>query len=63
MLPEPYRHCKILFLANGSTELANEGPGPVPRRELTVADTMDHYIRDARPGLAEALCRGSTDWC
>ena len=51
VLPEAYRRCKILFLANGSTvhqwRALDQCAGP----SLVVADTMDHYIRTERDGL------------
>ena len=55
VLPESYRRCKFLFLANGSTvhqlKTLDQCPGP----SLVVADTMDHYIRTER-GRAAKRC-------
>jgi sugar/nucleoside kinase (ribokinase family) len=56
-LPENYRRCKYLFLANGSPvhqlKTIDQCTGP----SLVVADTMDHYIRNEREGLEEVLRR------
>jgi cytidine kinase len=55
VLPESYRRCKFLFLANGSTvhqmKTLDQCAGP----SLVVADTMDHYIRNERDGLLTLL--------
>ncbi|MGD0899664.1 MAG: PfkB family carbohydrate kinase [Thermoguttaceae bacterium] len=56
-LPESYRRCRFLFLANGSPELQMKVLDQCPGAELTVADTMDHWIRDARPDLVRLLAR------
>jgi sugar/nucleoside kinase (ribokinase family) len=57
VLPESYRRCKFLFLANGSPahqlKTLDQCDGP----SLVVADTMDHYIRSEREGLNEVLKR------
>lgn len=57
VLPESYRRCKFLFLANGSTvhqlKVLDQSAGP----SLVVADTMDHYIRNERDGLLGLLKR------
>ncbi len=57
VLPEPYRRCKFLFLANGSPahqlKVLDQCTGP----SLVVADTMDHYIRTERDGLDKVLKR------
>lgn len=57
VLPESYRRCKFLFLANGSTvhqmKTLDQCSGP----SLVVADTMDHYIRNERDGLLTLLKR------
>jgi cytidine kinase len=57
VLPESYRRCKFLFLANGSTvhqlKVLDQCAGP----SLVVADTMDHYIRNERDGLMALLKR------
>ncbi len=57
VLPESYRRCKFLFLANGSPshqlKVLDQCTGP----SLVVADTMDHYIRTERDGLEKVLKR------
>ncbi len=57
VLPESYRRCKFLFLANGSPahqlKTLDQCSGP----SLVVADTMDHYIRSERDGLNKVLKR------
>lgn len=57
VLPESYRRCKFLFLANGSPvhqlKTLDQCTGP----SLVVADTMDHYIRNERDGLLAVLKR------
>ena len=57
VLPESYRRCKFLFLANGSTvhqmKVLDQCTGP----SLVVADTMDHYIRTEPEGLKALLKR------
>jgi sugar/nucleoside kinase (ribokinase family) len=57
VLPDSYRLCKFLFLANGSPahqlKTLDQCKGP----SLVVADTMDHYIRTERDGLAEVFKR------
>jgi cytidine kinase len=57
VLPDSYRRCKFLFLANGSTvhqmRTLDQCSGP----SLVVADTMDHYIRNERDGLLKLLKR------
>jgi sugar/nucleoside kinase (ribokinase family) len=50
-LPEHYRRCKFLFLANGSPELQMKVIEQCSHAALTVADTMDHWILDARSDL------------
>ncbi len=46
VLPEDYRSSKFLFLANGSPALQIKVLDQCPGALLTVADTMDHYIRN-----------------
>jgi cytidine kinase len=57
VLPEHYRRCPFIFLANGSTvgqlKILDQCPGAT----LTVADTMDLWIRTERPQLDELLRR------
>ncbi|MGA2616847.1 MAG: PfkB family carbohydrate kinase [Thermoguttaceae bacterium] len=57
VLPESYRRCKFLFLANGSHELQMRVLDQCPGASLTVADTMDHWIRQERPALLKLLSR------
>ena len=57
VLPEAYRHCKFLFLANGSPVLQMKVLDQCPGASLTVADTMDHYIRTEPNELRELLKR------
>jgi cytidine kinase len=55
VLPEHYRRCKYLFLANGSPDMQLRVVEQCPGASLTVADTMDHWIKDARPDLLKLL--------
>lgn len=57
VLPESYRRCKILFLANGSTAHQMRALDQCAGPSLVVADTMDHYIRTERDGLLRLLKR------
>ncbi len=57
VLPEHYRQCKVLFLANGSPRLQMRVLEQCPGAELTVADTMDYYIAGERPELLALLRR------
>ena len=57
MLPEAYRRCKFLFLANGSPVYQLKAIEQCPAASLVVADTMDHYIRNEREGLEKLLRR------
>jgi cytidine kinase len=57
VLPESYRRCKILFLANGSTVHQLRSLDQCTGPSLVVADTMDHYIRNEREGLMGLLKR------
>jgi sugar/nucleoside kinase (ribokinase family) len=56
-LPEHYRQCRFLFLANGSPEQQMQVLDQCPGAELTVADTMDHWIRDTHADLLRLLRR------
>jgi sugar/nucleoside kinase (ribokinase family) len=56
-LPESYRRCKVLFLANGSPRLQMRVLEQCPGAALTVADTMDYYIAGEREGLMALLRR------
>ena len=57
LLPEDYRHCKYLFLANGSPAHQLKTLNQCQGTRLVVADTMDFYIRSERDGLLELLKR------
>jgi cytidine kinase len=57
VLPEVYRRCKFLFLANGSPVLQMKVLDQCPGASLTVADTMDHYIRTEPAELRQLLKR------
>ena len=57
VLPESYRRCKFLFLANGSPALQMKVLDQCPGASLVVADTMDHYIRTEPDELRQLLKR------
>ena len=57
LLPEEYRHCPFVFLANGSPTHQLKTLDQCQGAKLVVADTMDHYIRSERDGLLELLKR------
>ncbi len=57
VLPESYRRAKFLFLANGSPLLQMKVLDQCPGASLTVADTMDHYIRTEPDELRQLLRR------
>ena len=57
VLPEAYRRCKFLFLANGSTVHQFKALDQCAGASLVVADTMDHYIRTEPEGLRALLKR------
>jgi sugar/nucleoside kinase (ribokinase family) len=57
VLPETYRRCKFLFLANGSTVHQMKALDQCAGPSLVVADTMDHYIRTEPDGLRALLKR------
>jgi sugar/nucleoside kinase (ribokinase family) len=57
VLPESYTRCKFLFLANGSPLLQMRVLDQCPGATLTVADTMDHWIRDQRKELLDMMKR------
>jgi sugar/nucleoside kinase (ribokinase family) len=54
-LPESYRRCKYLFLANGSPKQQLQVLSQCPGAVLSVADTMDFYIRTEPDGLRELM--------
>ena len=57
VLPESYRRCRLLFLANGSPAHQLKTLDQCPEASLVVADTMDHYIRTELDGLRQLLKR------
>ncbi len=57
VLPDAYRRCSFLFLANGSPVVQMKVLEQVPGASLTVADTMDLWIETQRDELAELLKR------
>ncbi len=56
-LPEAYRKCQFLFLANGSPVLQMRVLDQVPGAVLKVADTMDLWINVQREDLMKLLKR------
>jgi len=56
-LPEAYRRCKFLFLANGSPTVQMKVLDQVPGAMLTVADTMDLWIKIQNKELLALLRR------
>ena len=56
-LPESYRRCRFLFLANGSPVHQLKTLDQCTGAALVVADTMDHYIRTEPDGLRQLLKR------
>jgi cytidine kinase len=57
VLPESYRRCRLLFLANGSPVIQMKTLDQCPAVSLVVADTMDHYIRTELDALKVLLKR------
>ena len=57
VLPEVYRRWNFLFLANGSPALQMKVLDQCPGASLTVADTMDHYIRTEPDALRQLFTR------
>ncbi len=57
VLPEHYRHCKFLFLANGATEIQLRVIDQCGGAEFIVADTMDHWILNDRENVLKLLER------
>ena len=57
VLPEHYRQCKFLFLANGATEMQMRVIDQCPAAQLIVADTMDHWILNDRENVLKMLKR------
>ena len=57
VLPEKFRRCPFVFLANGSTKLQMKVLDQCPGANLSVADTMDLWINTERDELMELLGR------
>jgi cytidine kinase len=55
LLPESYRRCRFLFLANGSPKQQLQVLEQCPGAVLSVADTMDFYIRTEPDDLKTLL--------
>lgn len=57
VLPEHYRRCEFVYLANGPTRLQRQVLEQCTGARLTVADTMDLWIASERQGLLDLLQR------
>jgi sugar/nucleoside kinase (ribokinase family) len=57
VIPEAYRACPLLFLANIQPELQLEVLEQVEHPRLTVLDTMELWIMTARPQLTDVIKR------
>jgi cytidine kinase len=57
VLPEPFRRCPYVFLANGSTKTQLKVLEQCKGARLVMADTMDLWIRTEREELEELLKR------
>lgn len=57
VLPDAYKRCEFLFLANGSPTVQLKVLNQVPGATLAVADTMDLWINVQRDELGELLQR------
>lgn len=57
VLPDPLRRAEFLFLANGSPRVQMKVMDQVPGARLTVADTMDLWIREQRDEVLQMLRR------
>ena len=57
VLPEDYRRCEFLFLANGSPVVQMKVLDQLPGARLTVADTMDLWISTQHDELMKLLKR------
>lgn len=57
VLPEAFKRCRFLFLANGCPSMQKKVLDQVPGADLVVADTMDLWIRNQRPELLNLLKR------
>ncbi len=61
VIPDSYRKCEFLFLANGSPTLQMKVLDQMPQARLTVADTMDLWINLQNDEL-RSCSSGSTAW-
>ena len=57
LLPDSYRDCPFLFLANGSPQVQIRVLDQVVGNRLCVADTMDLWIHEARDELIQLIGR------
>ena len=57
VLPEEYRRCPFVFLANNSPQQQMKVLDQCPGATLSVADTMDLWINTEREGVQELLRR------
>jgi sugar/nucleoside kinase (ribokinase family) len=57
VLPDVYRHAKLVFLANGSPVVQAKVLDQVPAASLVVCDTMDLWIRSQHDELLALLRR------
>ena len=57
VLPEAFRRCRYLFLANGCPSVQMKVLDQMPGAELVMADTMDLWIHNDRQRLLELLRR------
>jgi len=57
VLPEAYRRCRFVFLANGSPANQIRVLEQLPGATLTVADTMDLWIRETHTEVLDMLQR------
>src|SRR5262245_18933574 len=63
VLPEAYRRCEFLFLANGSPTVQLKVLNQVPGATLAVADTMDLLITVQRREMSGLLGRAGGPAC
>ena len=57
VVPEEFKRCRFLFLANGCPSMQLKVLEQIPGAELIVADTMDLWINHNRPELEELFRR------
>jgi bifunctional ADP-heptose synthase (sugar kinase/adenylyltransferase) len=57
VLPDTYKQCQFLFLANGSPVVQMKVLDQVPGVRLAVADTMDLWIKEQHDELMQLLQR------